>query len=66
MTRKPQIPDKETTNSTRNKILSTLTEQLEDVDFVDGTAVLSHTQNPMQDKVKILDGRWHQLGLKNS
>ena len=52
-----------TTNGRRNGIQWTLWSQLEDLDFADDLALLSHSQQQMQDKTNILAATSAQVGL---
>ncbi|KAL3874125.1 hypothetical protein ACJMK2_037180 [Sinanodonta woodiana] len=52
-----------TTNGRRNGIQWTLRSQLEDLDFADDLALLSHSQQQMQDKTNILAATSTQVGL---
>ncbi|KAL3877822.1 hypothetical protein ACJMK2_035466 [Sinanodonta woodiana] len=52
-----------TTNGRRNIIQWTLWSQLEDLDFADDLALLSHSQQQMQDKTNILAATSAQVGL---
>ena len=54
---------KETTKGRRNGIQWTLLEQLEDLDFADDLAVLSHSQDQMQKKTTILEEIAAKTGL---
>lgn len=46
---------KQTTNNERTGIQWSLTEHLEDLDFADDIALLSHTHQQMQDKSQLLE-----------
>ena len=52
------------TNQTRNGIQWTPWTQLEDLDFTDDIALLSHTHKQMQDKINIITELSSQTGLK--
>ncbi|KAL3866275.1 hypothetical protein ACJMK2_043583 [Sinanodonta woodiana] len=52
-----------TTNWRRNGIQWTLWSQLEDLDFADDLALLSHSQQQMQEKTNILAATSAQVGL---
>ena len=54
---------KETTSGSRNGIQWTLWTQLEDLDFADDLALLSHTQAQMQEKTTDLDKLSRSVGL---
>ena len=55
---------KNSTEGTRNGIQWTLWTQLEDLDFADDLALLSHQQQQMQDKTNRLASEAKKLGLK--
>ena len=55
---------KESTKNKRNGIQWTLTKQLDDLDFADDLALLSHTHSQMQDKTNILNCHAKQIGLR--
>lgn len=55
---------KQTTNNKKNGIQWSLTEQLDDLDFADDIALLSHTYQQMQDKTTQLETTAAELGLK--
>ena len=57
---------KTTVTNTRNGIQWTLTEQLDDLDFADDIALLSHTRNQMQDKLNTLNQRSHATRAEHS
>ena len=52
------------TNQTRNGIQWAPWTQLEDLDFADDIALLSHTHKQMQDKINIITEVSSQTGLK--
>ncbi|KAK7103731.1 hypothetical protein V1264_018575 [Littorina saxatilis] len=54
---------KESTNNRRNGIQWTLWSQLDDLDFADDLALLSHNQQQMQEKTDILTATSSQVGL---
>ena len=54
---------KKTTKGTRNGIQWTLWNQLEDIDFADDLALLSHSHQQMQDKTSRLGTTSSQVGL---
>ena len=54
---------KTSTKQTRNGIQWTLWTQLEDLDFSDDIALLSHTHKQMQDKINIITEVSSQTGL---
>ena len=55
---------KETTRGRRNGIQWTLWQQLDDLDFADDIALLSHNQEQMQEKTEELNRTAKSLGLK--
>jgi hypothetical protein len=55
---------KSTTEGRRNGIQWSLMDQLDDLDFADDLALLSHTQAQMQDKTSHLETTSAQVGLK--
>ena len=55
---------KETISDSRNGIQWTLVDQLEDLDFADDLALLSHTHSQMQAKTSKLEAISSKLGLK--
>ena len=55
---------KETTSDSRNGIQWTLVDQLEDLDFADDLALLSHTHSQMQAKTLKLEAISSKVGLK--
>ena len=54
---------KTSTQQSRNGIQWTLWDQLEDLDFADDLALLSHTQQQMQEKTKIVADNSARFGL---
>lgn len=50
--------------TTRDEIQRPLSEQFDDLDFADGNALLSHTQNQMQGKLNTFYGRSQLFSLK--
>ena len=54
---------KETTSGRRNGIQWTLWTQLDDLDYADDLALLSHTQEQMQAKTTVLDTVSKSIGL---
>ena len=54
---------KQTTSNRRNGIQWTLMEQLDDLDFADDIALLSHNHQQMKDKLAILEERAAETGL---
>ena len=55
---------KTSTSGKGNGIQWTLMEQLDDLDFADDLALLSHSQAQMQDKTSLLESRSAEVGLK--
>ena len=55
---------RKTTEGKRNGIQWTLLEQLEDLDFVDDLALLSHTHKQMQEKTSQLEVEASKIGLR--
>jgi len=55
---------KETISDSRNGIQWTLVDQIEDLDFGDDLALLSHTHSQMQAKTSKLEAISSKLGLK--
>jgi len=55
---------KETISDSRNGIQWTLVDQLEDPDFANDLALLSHTHSQMQEKTSKLEAISSKLGLK--
>lgn len=55
---------KQTTHNKKTGIQWSLTEQLEDLDFADDIALLSHNHQQMQDKSQLLETTAAGLGLK--
>ena len=55
---------KETTSDSRNGIQWTLVDQLEDLDFADDLALLSHTHSQMQAKTSKLEAISSKVGIQ--
>ena len=55
---------KESTTDKRNGIQWTLWRQLDDLDFADDLALLSHTHQQMQDKTSTLEANASKVGLR--
>ena len=53
----------ETTVNKRNGIQWSISSQIDDLDFADDLALLSHTYNQMREKTSVLDTTAQQLGL---
>ena len=54
---------KQTTNNKRNGIQWTLMEQLDDLDYADDIALLSHNHQQMEEKLSCLEERAAETGL---
>ena len=55
---------KQTTQGKKNGIQSTILDQLDEFDFVDDLALLSHTHSQMQDKTSTLERVASSIGLR--
>ena len=55
---------KQTISNKKNGIQWSLTEHLDDLDFADDIALLSHTHQQMQDKTTPLETTTAEVGLK--
>ena len=55
---------KSTMSNTNNGIRWTLTSNLEDIDYADDLALISHTENQMKEKTERLEQNARMIGLK--